>query len=218
MSGRSTADLPPREPRSRFYDGRLYAWTFGRLLAGLHERVAREVPDGASVLDACCGAGGLALAVAPRCPRVLGVDLSPRMIAEAERQRAARRLENVTLRVADVAHLGDLADGSFDAATIVLALHEMPAAARVPVLRSLARVARRVIAADFAAPMPWNLAGIRNRCFELSAGPEHFGGYLDYQRAGGLPALIRAAGLRVAKERRLDSGAMVLFTLEAAAS
>ncbi len=208
-------DAPPaRAPRSRFYDGRLYAWILAPLLAGLHERVAREVPDGARVLDACCGTGAVALRVAPRCDRVLGVDLSPRMIAAAERARAASGQSNAAFRVGDVARLDDQVDASFDVAVIVLALHEMPAEARAPVLRSLARVARRVLVADFAAPMPWNPAGIRNRCLEVGAGREHFAGFRDYQRRGGMTPLAAEAGLAVVKERRIDAGAMVLVTLE----
>ena len=216
MCDTPAAAPPARTPRSKLYDGRFYAWALAPLLAGLHERVAREVPDGARVLDACCGTGAVALRVAPRCERVLGVDLSPRMIAAAERERLARGEARAAFRVGDVARLDDIADASFDLAVIVLALHEMPTEARVHVLRSLARVARRVLVADFAAPMPWNLAGLRNRALELGAGREHFAGFRDYQRRGGLSPLAAAAGLAVVKERRIDAGTMDLVTLEGA--
>lgn len=43
----------------------------------------RLLPTGAAVLDFGCGFGRVAAALAPRCTSVLGVDVSPRMVAQA---------------------------------------------------------------------------------------------------------------------------------------
>ena len=205
-----TAPQTPLEPRSRFYDGRVYSWTAERALVGLHRRLARRVPEGARVLDACCGTGAMTAQLSGRCSEVLGVDISPRAIAYAERRRAAQNLDNVRFEVRDAGHLPHIADAHFDWVMVVLALHEMPAERRLPVLVELARVGRRVLVIDHAAPMPWNLAGIRTRLIEAAAGLEHFGGFRDFLRRDGLGPLLGQADLHVEEHKTLDSGAMTL--------
>ena len=192
-----------------YYDGAPYALIFEGLLRGLHQRVAAWVPQDASCLDACCGTGGLCFELAPRCSRVLGVDISPKMIAHAERTAGRLGLDQVRFRVADAGQLSELPDRAFDAATACMGLHEMPAELRPRVLRELLRVAARVVIADFAAPQPRNLPGLRNRFFEVAAGRRHFAGYRDYQRRGGLPALIERCGARIERQRPLDGATLL---------
>jgi 2-polyprenyl-3-methyl-5-hydroxy-6-metoxy-1,4-benzoquinol methylase len=77
-----------------------YAKTYGaRLIALLAER---GVPLGASILDAGCGTGSLALMLAREGYRVTGVDLSPEMIARA---RAKDAKGEVDWRVGDLTSL-----------------------------------------------------------------------------------------------------------------
>ena len=68
-----------------------------------------RLPEGARILDVCCGTGYLAGLLAERGYRVTGVDASPRMIAHARENVAGAEF-----------HLGDAADfrapGPFDAA------------------------------------------------------------------------------------------------------
>jgi ubiquinone/menaquinone biosynthesis C-methylase UbiE len=58
-----------------------------------------------SVLDIATGTGHTAFALAPHVRSIIGTDLTPEMLAEAERLRAARSISNVTFRVADVHRL-----------------------------------------------------------------------------------------------------------------
>lgn len=202
-----------RSPRSQLYDGFVYGQVLDRLLAGLHAVVAREVPNGGRCLDACCGTGALALRLAPRSAEVWGVDLSPRQVAYAERRRRRRGVDNVRFRVGDVSHLADVGDRAFGTSTLVMALHEMPARARVPVLRELMRVSGELVVVDFRVPMPRNLAGWRNRFIEALAGREHFGAFRDFGRRGGLEALFAEAGVQPIRHRHLDSGTLQLAVL-----
>ena len=194
-----------RRPRSKLYDGALYGRLMDPLLADVHRWVARRLPDGERVLDACCGTGDLARQLAASGRRVVGLDLSPRNIAYAAARTQGTDPARLRFEVADVAHAPLPAEGRYDVASVVLSLHEMPADCRAPVLRRLATVARRVLIVDFAAPMPWNVAGLRNRTFELLAGPEHFTAFRDFSRRGGLRPLIADAGLRTEWERPLDA-------------
>ncbi len=204
-----------REPSSNIYDGPFYGYVMEPLLRGLHRRIAKQEPLRGRVLDAGCGTGGLALALADTCDEVVGMDLSPRHVRFAERQRRRRGASNVRFEVGDVSHLPDFGDASFDAATLVMALHEMPTAARAPVLQELARVARRVVVVDFQVPMPRNLAGWRNRAIERLAGGEHYQGFRDFTARGGLSALVEEAGLVAAYTRTMDAGTLSMQFLHA---
>jgi ubiquinone/menaquinone biosynthesis C-methylase UbiE len=75
----------------------------------------------------------------------VAVDRSPRVLSIAAEHVAGR--SDVRLQQADAAAL-PFADGSFDLATLVLALHHFDGAAAVAVLRELARVANTVIVND----------------------------------------------------------------------
>lgn len=205
-----------REPRSTWADGRVYAATIDRLLSGVRDYVVDHLPEGNRVLDACCGTGALARRLAHEGRTVLGVDLSPRHIeyGRAASDEAGLEPTQVRFTVGDVAHLDPPDEGPHDVAVIAFALHEMPRELRRPVLENLTRIARRVMVLDFAAPMPWNLAGLRNRAAELVAGPEHFRSFRDYQRHGGLAPLVD--GLDVESERTIDGGTLRVLSLAAA--
>ena len=198
-------DGAARTPRSTTYDGAVYGRVVEPLLAGVHDFVLKHLPTGERVLDACCGTGGLSRKLMRNGRQVVGVDLSPRNIDYARRQT---RGENPRYELGDVTRLDAFSSAQFDVATVVMALHEMPQAARVPALRELARVARKVVVVDFAAPMPRNFAGLRNRVVEFAAGREHFGAFRDYSRRGGLARLVPDAGLAVEWERTIDSGTL----------
>lgn len=202
-------------PTSRWYDGRLYAGTVDRLMSDLRGFVADHLPAGNRVLEACCGTGALALDLALEGRRVVGVDLSPQQVAYASERAEALDLDEdkVRFEVADVTALEVPAEGRHDVATMVLALHEMPAAARSAAVDTLTRVADRVMLVDFAAPMPRNIAGIRNRTMELVAGPEHFRSFRDYSRRGGLMGLLDERVHSVESERKIDSGTLQVVTV-----
>jgi SAM-dependent methyltransferase len=57
--------------------------------------------DGKTVVDVGTGTGRIALALAPLCRRVVGIDRDAPSVAEARRRAAARGLANVEFAVAD---------------------------------------------------------------------------------------------------------------------
>jgi ubiquinone/menaquinone biosynthesis C-methylase UbiE len=75
-----------------------------------------------SALDIATGTGHTALALAPHVASVIGIDLTPRMLAEAERLRVERGATNVTFQTGDVHRLA-FPDASFDLITCRLAAH-----------------------------------------------------------------------------------------------
>ena len=71
---------------------------------------------GERVLDVGTGAGHTALAVAPHVAEVVGLDLTPEMVASATALAGERGLTNVTFREGDATAL-PFADASFDIVT-----------------------------------------------------------------------------------------------------
>jgi SAM-dependent methyltransferase len=115
--------------------------------------------DGAAVLDAGCGSGAQAQWLLDQGAEVVGIDVSPRMIEEAERRCGGRG----RFLVADLAAPLPLGPASFDGITCSLALHYV-ADWSVP-LRSFASALRpggwAVISLDhpFARPLPGQRGG-----------------------------------------------------------
>jgi SAM-dependent methyltransferase len=100
-------------------------------------------------LEAACGPGVVARALAPRTGEVHGVDLTPKMIELAVREAA--HLPNVTFAVGDATRLPD-PDGAYDGAISRFTIHHVPAPARL--VEELARVVRPggvVVLADHVA-------------------------------------------------------------------
>jgi len=88
-------------------------------------------------LDAGCGAGHTAAALAPRVAQVTALDLSAAMLDAAHHLAAERGLANVTFRQGDVEQI-PFADGSFDLAVSRYSAHHWPNPARA--LAELRRV------------------------------------------------------------------------------
>jgi cyclopropane fatty-acyl-phospholipid synthase-like methyltransferase len=72
-------------------------------------------------LDIGCGIGRMETALAGRLHRIVGVDISAEMVAEANRRTAS--LPNVEIRQTSGRDLSQFADGSFD---LVLAIDSFP--------------------------------------------------------------------------------------------
>ena len=196
-----------------YYDGAPYAFFVERVTKGLHSFVAENVPADCRMIDICCGTGALACQCAGKCNEVLGVDLSPKMIAYAETQRQKRGIENIRFQTANAGALPDIGSGAFDFATLVMCLHEMPAKVRPLVLAEAERIARTVLIVDFVPRMHWNVAGVRNRLVEFAAGMRHFRGFLDFTKRGGLPPLLAGTNLEVERHGVIDQGNLEMYTL-----
>ena len=77
----------------------------------------------------------------PQGANIVGIDLSPAMLARAERRRQSAMAE-VELRQMDVTHL-DFPDQSFDAAVATFLFCVLPNELQVPALKEIGRVVKR---------------------------------------------------------------------------
>ena len=113
--------------------------------------LARLAPSD-RVLDVATGTGHTALAFAPHVREVVGCDLTPEMLAEAEKLRAARGVMNLTLTTCSALDL-PFADGEFDVVTCRRAAHHFSDVRRA--LREMRRVLKpggRLIVDDRSVP------------------------------------------------------------------
>ena len=161
----------------------------------LAERVAAFVlPSGAErALDVGCGAGALALALAPLVRQVVGVDRVPELLALA-RERAP---ENATFLEADATQL-PFADGEFDLAGTLRTLHYVPRPELVVVeLSRVTRVGGRVLVLDQIAPVdPLDALAVDR--FERARDP----GHARLLPESDLRHLFDSNGLGLLRERR----------------
>jgi SAM-dependent methyltransferase len=111
-----------------FYNNGPLGWVFARITpileAGLYENVAAMLdlrPDD-ELLDICCGSGAFLATTAHHVRRVVGLDLSPVMLREAERRLAGRIAAGTASVVVGNAGALPFGDGEFTAATAISAV------------------------------------------------------------------------------------------------
>jgi ubiquinone/menaquinone biosynthesis C-methylase UbiE len=152
--------------------------------AGLAELLRLAAPSSdARALDIATGIGFTALAVAPQCRRVIGLDLTLGMVHEARRLAGERGVSNVRFCLGD-AEAVPFRDNTFDLVTCRHAAHHFPNIARA--LSEMARVAApggRVILDDTCTPDAPELAALMNE-WEVRRDPSHI--------ANHPPSLLRA--------------------------
>ena len=179
-----------------YYDGTLYDTAVEPFAREMRYETVESVPARTTVIDICCGTGGLAFQLAHKCNSVTGIDHARGMIDFAHNKLQRQDLSNVSFLHADARFLSDLSDQSYDYATVSMALHEMPREVALEVLKEAARVAMQVLVVDYAVPLPKNIRGLMFRYLEVIAGPNHLKGFLNYNRHNGLDSLLKEANLR----------------------
>lgn len=187
--------------------------------AGILRRIGLEVfppRENISVLDIGCGTGTqLALYRRAGC-KLFGVDTSQAMLEKARRKLG----DTADLRLEDASHLS-FPGSMFDLVSMVLVLHEMPAALRPAVLAECRRVVKdsgRIMIIDFTfGPYPFPMGyvwRVLRRFFEITAGREHYAHYLDFRAREGLAPLITEARLTVDKRVPSEHGVAGVYLLQ----
>lgn len=194
---------------------RLYEPVLGRLLEGTRRAVlALAAPrPGMAVVDVGCGSGALLARYAAAGCRVIGLDPSPAMLAEARRRLGP----GAVLAVGGAAAL-PFPSGGADLVTATMLLHVLAPGERVGALVEMARVAGeggRVVIADHA---PGREPGARARLARaLGAAVEglaaHGGGVRSLRAEGGAAGLAARAGLAVESEATAAGGAIAITRL-----
>jgi len=159
----------------------------------LDRLVALAAPKPAwRALDIATGGGHTALALAPLVREVVASDLTPEMLAAAERFVRGKGVANVSFQIADACAL-PFEDSSFDLVTCRVAPHHFPDVALF--VRECARVVKpggTVIVIDNVVPEDPAAAAAIN-AIEKTRDPSHQRGYDEASWV----AFFRDAGLHV---------------------
>ena len=125
------------ERRPQDYERGIQLLTLGRLASLQAQIVHHLIHDDVRVLEIGCGTGGLTLAMAKAGAEVTAIDISPLMLAEAERKvHQAGLADKVEFKLMDAALVGDRFDeASFDLVVSSLAFSEMTSQSRAYVLK-----------------------------------------------------------------------------------
>ena len=103
------------------------------------------------VLDVASGPGFVAMAFAPHCARVVGVDATDRFVERATNEAAARRLGNASFVLGDVEHMA-FPENSFDIAVCRFAFHHFARPANVLAeMRRVVRPGGKLVIVDMVA-------------------------------------------------------------------
>jgi len=163
----------------------LFAFTIGNVYRTSVSRA--NIGRGERVIDICTGTGEMARRLARAGASVTGIDVTLEMLAQASEKLPDAEIEFALM---DARSLG-FADRKFETAVLSLALHDMPRAVAIDVLREAARVtSRRILILDYELPrqpLLHRLSVAAIRWFETVYFPR-------YVREG-LEPLLREAGL-----------------------
>jgi SAM-dependent methyltransferase len=174
--------------KRQFYHGWFYHHFIDPLEADSREQVVSIVVEGSSVLDIGCGTGELCFTLrAEKHCRVVGIDLSRRMLEIAERRN---RYDDVKFLHCDAISLERFEHHSFDYATIVYMIHELPRKDRVQAVTEALRVADNVMLIDSVVPLPWNWYGTALRLAE-AVGHSRDARFKNYLDDGGIDTILK---------------------------
>lgn len=183
------------QDKSLLYYGAVYHWVFDPQLAEARQITVDLIAEGSSVLDIGCGTGLLCFALSEQkhC-RVVGLDLSLRMLEFA---RKSNPFQDVTFVHKDATDLSAFGDHSFDYATLLMIVHELSRSQQVRVLTEALRVANKVIIIDSVAPLPQNAGGIGIRIVEATFGRDHNPNFKAFLAGGGIRGMLKECGLPI---------------------
>lgn len=176
----------------------IYRWLIDPLLLTLRPRIARLCTKHGMnhVLDIGTATGAQCRTLEAAGIHTVGLDLSEAMIAAARKRRAS----NIEYVVGSAYEL-PFADAAFDAALLILALHEHSEEERKRMLMEALRVIKLngyLILADYSKPAkarihtPWLVIQL----IENLAGSEHRAGFRQFIATDGLRGLLRRHDLQ----------------------
>jgi demethylmenaquinone methyltransferase/2-methoxy-6-polyprenyl-1,4-benzoquinol methylase len=190
--------------------GTFYGTVIDPVLAPMRKRVSSEILSGEKVIDIACGTGAQVFELFETASKIVGVDLSKSMINHAQNSVKKRNIQHVEFFVCDATNLSRFGANSFDVAIMSLALHQFDPRLHLTILSEMKRVAKRIIIADYAVPLPKNYAGIGSRIAEFLAGKEHNTNFKQYYKYGGLNGILTGNGLKIEKSVLFGKGAFQL--------
>lgn len=190
--------------------GSFYNIVIDPILKPMRKLVTSEIHPGERVIDIACGTGAQIFDLCGIAVKVVGIDLSESMINYAQNSLKKRNIQNAEFFVCNATNFSQFEANSFNVAIMSLALHQFDPRVHSPILSEMKRVAKRIVIADYAVPLPKNYAGIGSRVAEFLAGKEHNNNFRQYNKHGGLNGILPVNGLKIEKSVLFGKGAFQL--------
>ena len=182
------------------------------LLRGVHRKATSMIGHEGRVLDIACGIGSLSLHIARKSGKVTGIDLDEEKIRFAQKRSLKKNLQNAEFKAMDARDLSVFGEKSFDTAITSMAIHQFPMELSISVLKEMGRIADRIIVIDYNYPLPYSPGGVLAKWIERMAGNEHYTNFREYQKAGGINALISMSGINGSKHSYLPQESVFTIT------
>jgi ubiquinone/menaquinone biosynthesis C-methylase UbiE len=187
---------------NHWYDG----WFYDKFIAPNQRQyfldALRMIDKDSTVLDIACGTGDFSILAASKAKYVVGIDLSVRNIKSAKAKLKIKDMNNIEFLHGNALMLSNMFDRRFDYSFISFALHEMPNEIREKVFQEMIAVSEKIIIADFAVDMAFNLTGMISRAAEFFAGYDHFTNFLDFRKNGAVHGLLQKNDLIIIKNKK----------------
>jgi len=193
--------MPETLDKKHWYDGWFYAIFVDPWEKEIGETISNFIENDSTVIDIGCGTGAIVFRLAKKCKRVVGIELSLKMIQYANKQKEKGNYPNVEFIHADAANLSEIIHQRFDYATTSLVIHEMTVNDRLKAINEMKSIAENIIIADYIAPQPKNLWGISNILSEIFAGIDHYRNYRSFIARKGIDNLLFTCGLNIEQEQ-----------------
>lgn len=183
----------------------IYDWV-EFLVAHIRARASEvSLAKGSRILDMACGTGAQSIAFAKKGFSVVGVDLSPDMLARAKKK--IRKEYDINFVCRDASKI-EYPDSYFDLSSISFGLHDMPEEIGLAILREMKRATKqngKIVIVDYHVPRNAASAFIGNRIAKIWESK-----YYDHFLAVGLEHYLAKVGLKVeSKETRLLVNAQI---------
>lgn len=187
-------------------------WALANLIEPSMRKLTKQIPEiarmkaGESVLDLCCGTGGLAIIYAQAGMIATGIDIDPRVIAIANRRISVSSLPNISFQTASALEM-PFDDDSFDYVSITMGIHEVSRPDRDAIISEMRRVVKNggsFVFLDYMTPMPKLFHLWIANFAEFIAGRDHHQYFKDYLHQGGLMGLLSRHHLPGERKRELS--------------
>ena len=194
----------------------IYRWLIDPLLRSLRPKIAHLCRKHGmnNVLDIATATGAQCRTLEAAGLNAVGLDLSEAMIAAASKRQAS----NVKYVVGSAYEL-PFADAAFDAALLILALHEHSEEERARMLIEALRVIKHngyLVLAEYLQPakvrvhMPWCIIQL----IENLAGSEHRAGFHQFIATDGLRGLLRRHDLQPIEVVHSHFGTLMIAVIQ----
>lgn len=178
--------------KSLGYYGKTYHVFIDPLLNEARANIIKLIPDNSTVFDAGCGTGRLSfLLKEKRNCKVVGADLSMRMIEYAKKSNRYNDVEFLHMDIGDLA----FEENHFDYSIMCQVIHELPPDKQIKVIKEIMRVGRKTLILDSNTPLPKNPVGLVIRMMDATFGKDHYDNFKSYISTGGIMGILERSGL-----------------------